>query len=272
MLVAAAPAIGQSSGDDPGDEALGYYMQGQYDSAVVCYTRELQRRNTASNNYMLARSYVRLKDDRNAQRFFEECLRQSVDDKSYFCRQCCLGLAEIHIGAGVYDSALNYLELAEARYPHRRVCNSGEFERLAELGFMFARCYFGLGQSRRAIDTMTPYMFSNVDATEKDSVEHVVMSDFYLSTLRHNFNNDTLARMVEEAVAEMHYRKERDEHHDSGEWYSVYCSIRFLGHDVVLRDGAYEAGSWGGEPVQSWSQDFISEQLKGTRTFRLLAR
>lgn len=255
--------------------AFDYYIEQNFDSAIVYYQRVLKTDSSSYHLGMLGSCYMKLKRFDMAKVAFNKCLlNTTVEYASPFSvpkRSCCHQLSTIYFEEENFEKALFYLKLAEQKYPHFRICSNGEFERKMELNYKFAQCFKGLNQIDSAISYLTPFMFSSVERPIAKEVQ-----GFYLDLITQKYSKSKLKYLLTEAIENLHYDKSLDTSMNrySSEyiWYNIDCSFEFLGSTVILYDGGYESKSWGGEPVYTFTKAYYLDYLSTTEVYQKLIK
>ena len=253
ILWSAGFAFDQDQSKNPRQVALNHFYNGEYDEAKQIYKAILDTVEwKAYDSYMLGECYRASNQLDTAEIVFLRILKFEKPKLGYVQvnRMTCHSLADLYLEQNNYRSALNYLELAEKKYPHFKVCSAGEFERETTLNYKFAQCYGSLYQLDKAIKCLTPYVFHQNDNYLLDSLKFQEISEYYLNLLLQKYQNSYLKSHLNSTVNYMFYeegwenpdKKQRRrltynlKHID---FYRVYCSINFLEEEIILIDNAY---------------------------------
>ena len=265
------------------DKAFDFYLDKKYDSALIYYQKIAKKKNRASDPYYLNQiwdCFFYLGRNEEAKENYLQSLKDTTEPGRPFAPQrgSCHNLADVYIRECKYDSALYFLRLAEEKWPHFRICSAGEFERLSALNHKFAICFDGMGQPDTSIKYLTQYAFSTIDRFRSgdDSVKYAALVNFYLGVLDKRYSANEIRGEFATAIKNFNYKKELDpefkKKYPEENYYNVESYIIFFGNKVILREGTYEANSWGGEPVEEYSKQYIFKRFSESILFRLLKR
>ena len=259
-------------------KAFRMYQNDKFDSAVIYYKELLNQQIDNRDDYyfmQLGKCYFELKEFEKSKKSFLNCLTvvDTVFKNNYPQRESCFGLSEIYQLENNYEASLHILELAEAKFPHRKICNAGEFERKMILNDKFSFCFEKLNMIDSAITYLTPYMFTKADDLLIDSIDYLKIVNNYYRLLCKNSSPKEVKDIFEKAIKEVYYKKQVDttnSHITTNTWYNVESYFTFFGKRVYLCDVTYDINSWGGEPVLSFELSTLLQYLRSTPAYKLI--
>jgi len=279
LSLSAFAQIGEKKLDD---QAFDFYLDKKYDSALIYYQKITKKKNRASDPYYLNQigdCFFYLGKYEQAKKHYLQSLKDTSEAGPYAPqRGSCHNLADVYISENKYDSALYFLRLAEDKWPHLRICSAGEFERLSVLNHKFAICFNGISQPDTAIKYLTQYAFYTTDwyGSNHDSLKYLELVNFYLGVLGKRYSANEIKGEFNTAVKNFYYKKELDlefkKKYPKENYYRVESYIIFFGNKVILRDGMYEANSWGGEPVAEYSKQYLFKEFSESTLVKLLKK
>lgn len=268
-------ASSQDAEENLSKKAFDHYLEDRYDSALFYYKQILKIKNSRSGYYLnqIGKCYFGIKENNTAKSYFLECLQIPDTIKKYFYRpiqgQACLELSQIFIAEGNYEAALKYLETAEEKYPYRRVCGNGEFERKMRLAKQYAVCFDNLNKTDSAITRLTRFMFTKSEDFYLDSTEYITeYINYYYDLLCKKYSPCDLKLALADAVNNIYYKKEKTSSDSTHDYYAVECYLMFLGKKVLLEEVEYEARSWGGEPVEPFTLNYLLKYVTETPLYK----
>ena len=217
--------------------------------------------------------FAGFKNNDSAKSYFLKCLELPDTTKRYIYslpqRNACLQLYQLLISEGNYELALEYLDKAESKYPYHKACNNGEFERRMQIAKKFAVCFDNLKKTDSAIERLTRYMFTKTEDIHLDSTEYInEYINYYYGLLCKKHSPCDITTTLSDAINNVFYKKEKLPSDSAQEYYSVECHINFFGKKVSLENVEYEARSWGGEPVEIFTRDYILKSVKETPIYK----
>jgi len=271
---------GQLDKNEIRDKAFSFYIDNKYDSAVVYYKQviELTDENRTTYYYrQLGDCFIKLNDYKKAKESYLKCITDTSNNRVFSSnRDCYQGLIDIYIEEKNYNEALKYLRLADSKYPHIGICSNGELEQDLRLNYKYSQCFKELDQIDSAIAYLTPYVFVEPENLLMDSLEYMKINTHYIDLLNQRYNEIEIKKEISSAIENIYYKKEidieRNKKYPNEEFYNVLCYITFLGQSITLVDGGYEANSWGGEPVEQYTEEFLINYFKNTPTFQILTK
>jgi len=259
-------------------KAFRMYQNEKFDSAIIYYNQLLNLEVDNRDDYyfmQLGKCYFELKQFEKSKRCFLDCLTviDTVFKNNYAQRESCFLLSEIYQLESNYEASLNILKVAEAKFPFRKICNAGEFERKMVLNDKFAFNFEKLNLIDSAINYLTPYMFSNVDDLLIDSSDYLKIVNNYYRLLCKKSSPKEVKDIFERAIIDIYYKKQVDttnSHITTNTWYTVESHFSLFGKKVYLCDVTYDVNSWGGDTVDSFQLSTLLQNLKSTPTYKLI--
>lgn len=94
---------------------------------------------------------------------YNQVLKMNVQDSidNNYKNNSAKELAEIYINKKEYKKAIKSLDLTNRRFPYRHFCgNAYAADNIFKTG-LYSMCYIAQEKYKKAIDVLTPYMFSN---------------------------------------------------------------------------------------------------------------
>lgn len=272
--------FGQTVENSLSDKAFQLYQKEQYDSAIFYYKEVLKLNDNSRIAYFLmqvGKCYSEKNELEHSKNYYLQCLNipDTIERFNYPQREACFGLSDIFQVEKNYNQSLRYLKIAEAKYPHRKICNAGEFERKIILKDKFALCFEKINELDSAINYLTPYMFAKTEDLLMDSVEYIKIIENYYNLLRKKYSMCELKSLLDNAIKNVYYNKKQDNANIDSlkyNYYEVESYITFLNKKIVLMDGGYEANSWGGEPVKEFVLEYLLEYFSQTPTYKLITK
>jgi tetratricopeptide (TPR) repeat protein len=277
-LFLSVQCIGQATADRAADTAFEYYWINKFDSALYYYQKvDLFSSDRKSYfNAQIGKCYKGMGKVELAKASFVEAIKDSFTIKRIYFgqRAACHQLVDIFMAEGNYSKALEYLKLAERKYPHFRVCGNGEFERMSTLKYKFAQCYEKLNQLDTAIAYMTPYVFAKTEDVSLDSLDYINTIEYYYTMLKQKYSECELKSSLYDALQRVYYKKAFDFESyridPKYKFYNVECYIEFLGTRITLVDVGYEANSWGEEPILVFTKDYLLQYFTKTPLYKMI--
>ncbi len=275
-LFLSVQCVGQATANRLADTAFEYYLINKFDSALYYYQKVdvISSDRRPYLNAQIGKCYKGIGKIALAKASFLEAIKDSFTVKrTYFGqRSACHVLVDIFMAEGNYSKALDYLKLAERKFPHYRICGAGEFERKVTLTYKFAQCYEKLNQLDSAIKYMSPYVFAKTEDVTLDSLDYINTIEYYYTILKQKYSECELKSSLDAAVQKAYYKKTFDfESYRSDPKYKNYvveCYIEFLGNRITLENSGYEANSWGGEPVLVFTKDYLLKYFTETPLYK----
>jgi tetratricopeptide (TPR) repeat protein len=270
--------FGQYADNSVHMKAFRMYQNDKFDSAIIYYKELLNQQIDNRDDYyfmQLGKCYFELKEFENSKKYFLNCLTviDTVYKNNYAQRESCFGLSEIYQLENNYEASLNILKLAEAKFPHRKICNAGEFERKMILNNDFSLCFEKLNMIDSAITYLTPYMFTKPDDLLIDSIDYLKLVNNYYRLLCKKASPKEVKNIFERAIKEVYYKKLVDTTNSyitTNTWYNVESYFSFFGKKVYLCNVTYDINSWGREPVKSFELSTLLEYLRSTPAYELI--
>ncbi len=270
--------LGQNADSNKHMKAFQMYQNGKFDSAIFYYNELVNEKNHNRADYyfmQLGKCYFELKKFEQSKKYFLNCLTiiDTFFKNNHSQRESCFGLSEIYQLFNNYEASLDILKLAETKFPHRKICNAGEFERKMDVNNKFAFCFEKLNMIDSAIFYLTPFMFTNADDLQIDSIDYLKIVNNYYRLLCKYSSPEKVKNIFKKSIKEMVYNKKVDTTNSyikTNTWFNVECYFSFFGKKVYLCNVIYDVNSWGKEPVKSFEQSTILQYLKNTPTYKLI--
>lgn len=207
-----------------------------------------------------------LEDKAEAKKTFLKILESKADDKekggigsgimaepyANYKNRACKVLAEIYIADSNYKDAIKYLDETK-QYPYRHFCGNEYASNRIYMCSLYAKCYIGLRDNKRAIEVLLPELLENGLADNSDVVElayTVLSKEYSKNELKLKFETAFKNYTIEKV------RREKDEY----EMFYIY----FL--DTKLR-----LSSWRLDGLEKEKLDIeIEKTCKNSKFYRLL--
>jgi tetratricopeptide (TPR) repeat protein len=260
------------------DTAFRYYLENKYDSALKYYLKVNSNDNKVKTyiNYQLGNCYKELGKFEIAKKFYTLTIKDSTTiDKIYFSqRSSCLEMANIFLNEKEFAKSLDFLKLAERKFPHHRICSAGEFERKIKMKYEFAKCFEGLNQVDSAIIYLTPYMFAKTENISIDSIEYLKILNFYYEKLNLKISSCEISSAMTLSIQNIFYNKADDSASNridpNNNHYEVECYLTFFGSKIWLLNNGYDTKSWGGDPVLFFTKEYALKEFYETPMMKII--
>jgi len=172
----------------------------------------------------------------NAKKTFLKILNSNADDKEpdefssgslskrypNYKNRAVKMLAEISMADSNYKEALMYLDKTK-QYEYRSFCGNGYAEEAIYVAELYARCYIGLKDDRKALDILIPHIIENA-LTDNSALVFLTYN-----TLLKTYKKEDLRKLYEEAFKNYKVKKVKSDRED----YNLY-SINFLNTKIEL--------------------------------------
>lgn len=179
---------------------------------------------------------LELKNNDQAKKTFLTILNSNADDKEIggigsglmaepytnYKNRTAKILAEICIDENHFKKAIKYLELTK-KFPYRHFCGNEKAADEIYMKELYAKCYFGLKENKKALDILLPSMFDNMWA---DNAELI---DITVEALLKNYTKQELKRLFEQSFKNYKTEKVKSENYE----YET-CFIIFLDTKIDL--------------------------------------
>lgn len=197
----------------------------KYDSALNLFTSIYNRgigapALIAKSYYNIGVIYLELKDSANAKRIFTNIILSDVDDMdrggigeglmaepyALYKNRSCNILAILALQEKDYVKTLKYIEMADKEYPYIHFCGNEYAANDIYMATMYAKCYAGLGDIDRAIQTLMPHCINNGLASNSYLVEQLC------GLLRQKYSREEIKQEINTAISGIYVRetKQRD--------------------------------------------------------------
>lgn len=131
--------------------------------------------------YWLAEIYNALNNDDSARMLYTEILNMSIPEKTddhNYRYNSAKKLAELSIDQKDFCAALNYLDLAKFKFIPRFDCGNSYMDENLDMKILYANCYSGTGEVKRAIDSLAPFMFTAWSGTYTERLVEVLYGEY----------------------------------------------------------------------------------------------
>lgn len=163
--------------------------------------------------YHLALIANKLDNKEEAISLYKQVLDLTVPDSidNNYKNYSAKNLAEIYIDKKDYKTAIKYLDLTKKKFSYHHFCGNAYASDNIYTADRYSDCYIALGNYKKAIDILTPYMFSNGLADNSGLVKKLYstyLKVYSKSEIRNQFLNSekTLIINKEKSGNEIYYR------------------------------------------------------------------
>lgn len=113
--------------------------------------------------YHLALIADKLDNKEEAISLYKQVLELTVPDsiENNYKNYSAKDLAEIYIDKKDYKTAIKYLDLTKKKFSYKHFCGNAYASDDIYTADRYSDCYIGLGNYKKAIDILSPHMFSN---------------------------------------------------------------------------------------------------------------
>lgn len=193
------------------EEALDFYYEEEYDSALVYFEGFLQH---FPNSSLIPKAkfnigYMLMERQRREEAIpvFEYLLAANYNEKdpagglmeeyALYKHWSAKHLAGIYLDRNDYQKAAIYIRLFDKKYPYQHFCGNEQSANSIKTAYFYARLYEGQGKRKKAIDELLPYIFYDGMASNEYAVA-------YLQTLlQKEYSREQLKQLALQAKASL---------------------------------------------------------------------
>jgi tetratricopeptide (TPR) repeat protein len=232
------------------DNAVELYHAEQYDSALFLFTTVynngwVNTTLTAKAYYNMGDIYMIKKNIKKAKEIFRGILDSDFDEMdrggrgsglmaepyALYKNNSCNILAEIALDEKDYKNALRYTEMADKEYPYRHFCGNAFAENDIYMATMYAKCYAGLHDINKAIETLIPHCINNCLASNNSLIEQLC------GLLREKYSKEEIKQEINTALSGMYIRETKhSDYTDSSYCIKIFNSEFKLAHYTFYID------------------------------------
>lgn len=247
------------------DQAMEYYRDKEYDSALLIFEKINKKGRggeslVAKSYYNIGHIYMLKEDYPNAKLIFEAILDGGYNEMdkggrgegimaepyALYKNNSCKNLAEIALMEKKYTSALDYTRLFDEVYPYQHFCGNEYAANDIYVAYTYARCYDGLGKTKKAIEVLLPQVMYNGLAGNQYLVELAG------SLIRKQYSPQEICTELEQAVMNISKKVNKVD----GREYDYYSTF-FLGIEIKISPYGEE-----------WRNDVKSLKLDELKLYR----
>jgi tetratricopeptide (TPR) repeat protein len=194
--------------------ASALYEAGKFDSALYSFANIYNKGRgsetlIAKAYYNIGVIYLEQKRNTYAKEIFENILESDFDEMdrggtgsgimgepyAIYKNRSCRILAAIALDEKDYETALKYTKMADKEYPYRHFCGNEYAANDIYLATMYARCYEGLGDKEKAIQTLLPHCIENGLASNSELVDQLCL------LIKEKYSKEEIKQRVESAAS-----------------------------------------------------------------------
>lgn len=220
------------------------YKQENYDSALYLFAAIYNK--GIGNPALIAKSYYNIgiiyldkKDTVDAKKIFKDILSSDFDDQdrggtgdglmaepyALYKNNSCKILAMMALQEKDFKSALSYTEMADKDYPYRHFCGNEYAANDIYMASMYAKCYAGLQDINRAIQTLMPHCINNGLASNNRLVEQLC------GLLKEKYSREEIKQEINTALSGIYIRETKhNDYTDSNYCVKIFNTEFKLGH------------------------------------------
>lgn len=231
------------------DHAYDLYAKKKYDSAlylfVDIYNKGIGNREIIYRSYyFIGLIYMDTKNTSAAKEVYKEMLATDFENPnsayasydelwnnpfSQFKHNSCKILAKLALDDSDYKLALTYTKMADTEYPFEHFCGNAHASNDIYLAIMYAKCYEGLGDKEKAIETLLPHCINNGLASNSELVDQLCL------LLKEKYTNEKIKQQIESAKAGLYVKEIRYR----GDVYQYYY-VNIFNTEVEVVGSSYQ--------------------------------
>jgi tetratricopeptide (TPR) repeat protein len=276
LILSLLPAGAQNLFNDAWLAAHRADSSGRHEEAAALYLEawSLCPDGAACDFVMIQAAHCYVKESGDPKANYWRAIRCGPVDVSYQKRGWSIGLADLYLQEGKYDSALLALRFAGSLRSVKNLCGSNNLQRRADFQYRIMQALAGLGQLDSAIAVFRPLAFqSMVDGFDADEYTcHQFPGDYhcqvraFIALLETKYGKAA----VRKACLELPERwKIRLEYSEQEQGTPLLIEIPFLGKTDVINNGTYTASMTGEE--KAWMISSTNDALHSMTLYRLFA-
>ena len=198
------------------------YERENYDSALYLFAAIYNK--GIGNPALIAKSYYNIgiiylekKDTVNARRIFKDIIYSNFDDMdrggtgsglmaepyALYKNNSCKILTMMALQEKDFVNALSYTEMADKDFPYIHFCGNEYAANDIYMASMYARCYEGLGNKERAIETLLPHCIENGLANNSRLVDQLCI------LLKEKYSKEAIKQQIESAISGMYIKQKK---------------------------------------------------------------
>jgi tetratricopeptide (TPR) repeat protein len=188
-------------------------------------------------HYNLALTHLRLRNYYTAKKIFHQVLEKPYNEQdenslmepyTLYKHHSCRMLAEIALNEKDYEAAEKYIRMFDKVYPYQHFCGNEWSAYNMYKAMMLCKAYEGQGETRKAMQVLLPYIFSDALASNQEilrKLSHLLETNFTAEQNRQEF-----ARAMASLEVKENKREPR-------------ASIELFGVKIVVEDYFYDRQS-----------------------------
>ena len=191
----------------------------------------------------------------------------SIEDSNYCfeCNSACYRIGYIYQLEKKFETALSYYDSCSTKYTTPPAfCSISYYVSKVPEDYNLFLCYKGLGQNKKAIQKLTPYMF---DSTLNDYLDSAVVSD-YVSLILSLQTKAQIKQNIESSIDSLHYNAEIAKSQDGSKYnFTVECWLNLFDTKIFLINGV----SWSddSDKIDNWlSKESQIQKIKKSVGFK----
>jgi len=176
---------------------------------------------------------------------------------SNFKHYACTYLTQVYLEKRQYQQALNYLKLADKKYPPSYSCGTGYMSYRAFMYGLYSLCYEGLGQDREIVKMLLPDCFESCTRSLTRALKRMYPGEAMQRELAKAAKSIVFVQNEKETVAYRVYNwGQPDKYEEEYRYLSGKATMMLFGYKVELPEPILEGGQ------KATKEMFVAEMLK----------
>lgn len=189
------------------------------------------------------------------------------DDYCFECNSASNRIGYIYQTQNKFEKALAYYDSSISKYTTLPpICSISYYFSQIPRDFNLFQCYKGLGQNKKAIEILTPYMF---DSTFNEYLDSNIINN-YVSLIQSLYTKTQINGSIKFSIDSLHYNADVTKSQSGSRYnFSLYCWLNLFYTKIFLVNGI----SWSDETdkIDSWlSKESQIEKVKNSIGFKRL--
>lgn len=156
------------------------------------------------------------------------------DNYCFECNSACYRIGYIYQLQKQFEKALSYYDSCSTKYTTLPAfCSISYYLSKVPEDYNLFSCYLGLGQSKTALNKLTPYLF---DSTINGYLDTTIIND-YIKVLSTLYSKGEIKNNIQSAIDSMYYNVEIKKNRDSLKYdYKITCWFKLFDSKIVLTE------------------------------------